>query len=575
VSQRKWHKHINLGHCEVYERERQGAKQKRAQCDLHSFFGFGHGGVRDPVDKVVLVEKPQLVVRRHHVPPGRAAFVCMLVESNMSLNMLTKPCARFFFDSYALDAELLRDPRSLRNDILELGEWTQSEVFRMAAGRLVSVITDGTQWCGRTFYPVILYYIMPDGFARLELAGIFELDRAGHEELAACIGPLVKRLRESGASIIAEITDNAGNLTAAFSETGQKDTVQSVSGARMLWISCGIHTTQLVCATAEQEVDGFLEFLEWLRRLMAALRTKPVKRELREKGVSEKIPRPQEAKWTTIQKCATFVERNLAKILEIPRVASDAAESGRWSPIVAVLVPLGKFVEQAEGDMVGLQGLFLLHRELKATWTALAKDGNDYARQFKDILVKRFETTADGVLLQLSYFLTPAGHHEFQPLVECLTQQPAGLTAERVAVIREFAIQLPAMRERFLERAAYLFPSAPVDQVGSLFDEYARTLGFWRPGEQFVLGWGQRRWAYDAGSAQFVFAATSEILTQLPASEAAAERLFSVFEYLFNKQRMSAGTDLIHAEMMIRMLQLYHPEMSATMVSSYEPRVSE
>jgi hypothetical protein len=70
-----------------------------------------------------------------------------------------------------------------------------------------------------------------------------------------------------------------------------------------------------------------------------------------------------------------------------------------------------------------------------------------------------------------------------------------------------------------------------------------------------VPGWGLRRWAHGAGSAQFVFAATSEILTQLPASEAAAERLFSVFEYLFNKQKISAGTDLIRAEM-FRMLQL-------------------
>jgi hypothetical protein len=177
--QKKWYKHIRLGRCEIYERERQGAKQKRTRCDLHNFFGFG-GGARDPVDKV-RQDKPEPVVNiaKHHVPPGRAAFVSMVVESNISLNVLTKPSARYFFTSYAADAELLRDPRSLRNDILELSEWTQGEVFRMAAGRLVSLIMDGTTWCGRTFYPVILYYIMPNGLARLELAGTFELRTAG------------------------------------------------------------------------------------------------------------------------------------------------------------------------------------------------------------------------------------------------------------------------------------------------------------------------------------------------------------------------------------------------------------
>ena len=51
------------------------------------------------------------------------------------------------------------------------------------------------------------------------------------------------------------------------------------------------------------------------------------------------------------------------------------------------------------------------------------------------------------------------------------------------------------------------------------------------------------------------------MLTQLPASEAAAERLFSIFVCLCNDRRLAAEIDLIEAEMIIRMWMVYHPDL--------------
>jgi hypothetical protein len=50
------------------------------------------------------------------------------------------------------------------------------------------------------------------------------------------------------------------------------------------------------------------------------------------------------------------------------------------------------------------------------------------------------------------------------------------------------------------------------------------------------------------------------VLTQVPATEAAAERLISVFECLFRKNRMAAQIELIRSEMLIRMWQIYRPD---------------
>ena len=54
------------------------------------------------------------------------------------------------------------------------------------------------------------------------------------------------------------------------------------------------------------------------------------------------------------------------------------------------------------------------------------------------------------------------------------------------------------------------------------------------------------------------FVHVAQVITELPASEAGVERLFSVLTSIFDDRRKSAGLDLIQAEM-IRMWQIHHP----------------
>ena len=50
----------------------------------------------------------------------------------------------------------------------------------------------------------------------------------------------------------------------------------------------------------------------------------------------------------------------------------------------------------------------------------------------------------------------------------------------------------------------------------------------------------------------------AQVLKEMPASEAAAERASSVFEF-FDKSRMAAGMDLIQVELMFRFWRINHP----------------
>jgi hypothetical protein len=52
----------------------------------------------------------------------------------------------------------------------------------------------------------------------------------------------------------------------------------------------------------------------------------------------------------------------------------------------------------------------------------------------------------------------------------------------------------------------------------------------------------------------------------MPASEAAAERLLSVFAWIWDEHRMRACDDLIRAEMLIKCALLHHTEMVLAIV---------
>jgi hypothetical protein len=235
--------------------------------------------------------------------------------------------------------------------------------------------------------------------------------------------------------------------------------------------------------------------------------------------------------------------------------------------IVDGLTALRMFTEAAEGDQVTLYGLFRLQRKLKADWGEMAAAGNPVAAELIQLLDERFTTTANGALMQAAYMMTIDGHAEYHPLYVAMATSPANLAEEMVSAIQEFAEVCRTIIESFIELTILFFPDADRTRIGALVHAYLANEKYWSPGEGLVTGWGNRKWAASRRArdspdrtADYQFAAAAEILTQVPASEAAAERLISVFEYLFGKQRMAAQLDLIQAQMLIRMLQIYHPE---------------
>jgi hypothetical protein len=49
-------------------------------------------------------------------------------------------------------------------------------------------------------------------------------------------------------------------------------------------------------------------------------------------------------------------------------------------------------------------------------------------------------------------------------------------------------------------------------------------------------------------------------ITQMPASEAAAQRLFSILQYAFRKDRVDALLEILDTTLAIRMWRIYHAQ---------------
>jgi hypothetical protein len=98
--------------------------------------------------------------------------------------------------------------------------------------------------------------------------------------------------------------------------------------------------------------------------------------------------------------------------------------------------------------------------------------------------------------------------------------------------------------------------------IDAEFTRYLQNPDAWISGGSEFDAWRDRRWNAATPVAK-QFASAAEVLTLLPASEAAAERLFSLFLCLFQERRLRSDVDLVEAEMIIRMWLVYHPEIGA------------
>ena len=121
-------------------------------------------------------------------------------------------------------------------------------------------------------------------------------------------------------------------------------------------------------------------------------------------------------------------------------------------------------------------------------------------------------------------------------------------------------MQLPQYPATFCDDAVLLLPGADRDAIGASFDVFLRDRSLWLGGENLLFGWKWVRTTTQDPGRKYL-ATLAIIYAEMPAGEAAAERLFSTFAWIWNQYRMRAADDLIRAEMIIKHALIHHWDM--------------
>jgi hypothetical protein len=159
----------------------------------------------------------------------------------------------------------------------------------------------------------------------------------------------------------------------------------------------------------------------------------------------------------------------------------------------------------------------------------------------------------------LAYALTENGHRW---ILSRLDVDPTALLnpteTSRLADATQDRIE---MRKKIIEFTGDVCKGADCAVVGRDFDKLFNLNPdeFWEPGRDAVERWmdEERLGAAKRGRFSADFAHVASILTQLPCTEAAAERSFSVMKWVLRKDRLRGSRKLLLAIMLIRMNMQY------------------
>jgi hypothetical protein len=450
---------------------------------------------------------------------------------------------------------------TVRKNLIDYANYLRESVFWKLKGKSVSLIADGATWESRALYFVVAF--TPRNIYFLD---VMHLESTDHLAIANEMGKLVKKLNDGGTIVWGVTTDNAANLVRALDPEELRETLQTVTGRKILHVRCGIHTAHLVFSDLEKESLIFPAFKDYVTKLLSWLRKPEQRVYLRAQGVEGKIPRIEEMKWCKYSDGAAFLELNKELINEMLPRSRDApflCWTDEYSEVFKAVATLSRFIRRSEGDHICLPELYDNYVAMIEELKELSGEKDSFAQHLSRLVTKRIYETADGYLAELADIFTPVGFAWFAARRAKLLFQ-GERSEELIRENSQTVDEIRAMRTKLRSISIYLYDNAK--DIGIVFDDYLQGTG---PNPSMLL----LEWWLEYGNTSFQdpnplssrngpkqyrrfrFGEIADILLQLPGTEAVCERLVSHFEALFPKSRNLAKDDLLVAQMTIRMFE--------------------
>jgi hypothetical protein len=277
-------------------------------------------------------------------------------------------------------------------------------------------------------------------------------------------------------------------------------------------------------------------------------------------GLTEKSPLVQ-FKWTSLCQAlafqgaheSEFVRAAAALKFDLPPVFDSECKLMRAS-----LLCMEPFINAVQGDGVRLCDAYPHYLRLQADLMAL---GDGIPALLSECLGARFTNTACGGLVKLSYLLTPRGLAFFQGRYTGVIDDRRTETGEVApgsdvaAAIEERDALITEMVNFQIENGKARIEPA---QAGILAWLNTDPVSFFQ-GKDPVDKWREERLRATIARSPFTprFCECALMLTSMPCSEAAAERVFSSARWILTKQRLKMAPDLVRALMIVRSNSIY------------------
>jgi len=502
--------------------------------------------IQDPADAII-----PLTLTSHEVQ-----LVEAVARNGWSIASVESSEFRLFIRGISTKFKIPGEQK-LRGLIIKFAQHIESVTKAALRTSLTSLVVDGGT-IGQFQYYVIVGFTIK----RLFMMGVVRAERTTADNLARLIA---ERVRHFDTTIICAVTDNARNLSGAFTEThamlnnavdGVVQNVPSLLGKQFPRIACGIHTAMLALHDLQGVCPVFAAHLRGIHELLALLRANKAK--VREIDFTlGKIPRIQEIKWTSMFDAFEWVMFRRTKLLALrPEGRKQVEIPEQWEETRRVLSVVRGFVVRAQANLMTMSYFAFRFDRLLMDLGKQSIAGSLTATQLHRLLIERFRTTANIGLISLAKLLTQTGFELY-----CCERNKWALqmrdepSESDIRDYTEFKNKAMNARNAFLEYAASVgIMVSDFDIIWQCFLSAPHGL---LPYLDPVRCWQEMRFEKLHGVKLYSFAEVGLRIVSLPASEAVCERVFSHMEQLFDCQRLASAPDLIEAEICIRMDMLF------------------
>ena len=488
---------------------------------------------------------------------GDRLLVDFICNSSMPLKPFTGPEFEALIRYWSPNASA-PSYDTIRKQVLERAEELLHSTLSNLRGEIVSLMIDGGTVGARHWLAIGMY-----GWKGTYFYGVRIMNDSSAGTISRLVTECIKDLARFGIGIAAVVSDNASNMIAALDEN-KTYCVQSLSGSKIIRVSCACHTAQLAVKDLAANGPTFQVFRGELRQLLEWLHEDEVREKLRELGVGARAPDLIATRWNTEYEGVEYIirhEKEVRKAMEwftraVPPPFPEIPEP--WKDIYLALKPLKQFSDTCEKQTANLVDEYLVYREVIKSWSTMTE--NQYAASLSFYFQERFRKTADSALAQLAYLLTPDGVREWRDLWSSFSparppcDEPErmkfeALFEEEHKVLKKFVDVFmqyyPGTEENPEEMLRYWLKEFDMTESNSARRTWMR-LSVAKPvmytnhsGEPVVFTW--RNMAIMA----------MKLLT-IPPSESACERAFSSLRDILTDTRLSMKDDLVQAQMLVR-----------------------